>query len=91
MQRRVAYGQRRRQLPVTREKSARFPVAGSLDTYSLPEGRAHVGPGEAPTYVNAQRVPLQAMPASGSSAESSPRKDLFDMSGFPSACGFPVF
>ncbi|XP_077615460.1 SHC-transforming protein 3, partial [Crocuta crocuta] len=58
---------------------------GSLDTYSLPEGRAHAGPGEAPTYVNAQHIPLQATPASGSSAESSPRKDLFDMKPFEDA------
>uniref|UniRef100_A0A673V7X2 SHC adaptor protein 3 n=1 Tax=Suricata suricatta TaxID=37032 RepID=A0A673V7X2_SURSU len=58
---------------------------GSLDTYSLPEGRAPAGPGEAPTYVNAQHIPPQAAPASGSSAESSPRKDLFDMKPFEDA------
>uniref|UniRef100_A0ABI7WMF6 SHC adaptor protein 3 n=1 Tax=Felis catus TaxID=9685 RepID=A0ABI7WMF6_FELCA len=58
---------------------------GSLDTYSLPEGRTHAGPGEAPTYVNAQHIPPQATPASGSSAESSPRKDLFDMKPFEDA------
>ena len=52
----------------------------------MPEGKSHVTPvGEAPTYVNTQRIPLQPGPAAGSSAESSPRKDLFDMSAFPFA------
>ena len=50
----------------------------------MPEGKSHVAPmGEAPTYVNTQRIPQQTGPATGSSAESSPRKDLFDMSAFP--------
>lgn len=70
-------------LSVVREEGARFLVAGSLDIYGMPEGRAPAAPGEAPTYVNAQHLPPQATPASGSSAESSPRKDLFDMSGLP--------
>uniref|UniRef100_A0A8D1UNU1 SHC adaptor protein 3 n=1 Tax=Sus scrofa TaxID=9823 RepID=A0A8D1UNU1_PIG len=59
---------------------------GSLDVYSVPEGKSHVTPvGEAPTYVNTQRIPLQPGPAAGSSAESSPRKDLFDMKPFEDA------
>ena len=58
----------------------------------MPERKSHVAPtGEAPTYVNTQCIPLQAGLAAGSSAESSPRKDLFDMSGFPFATGFFSF
>lgn len=74
------------------EKRAHFLVAGSVDIYSMPEGKAHVAPmGEAPTYVNTQHLPLQARPSASSSAESSPRKDLFDMSGFPFASDFLFF
>ncbi|XP_039708071.1 SHC-transforming protein 3 isoform X4 [Pteropus medius] len=59
---------------------------GSVDIYSMPEGKAHVAPtGEAPTYVNTQHFPLQAGPSASSSAESSPRKDLFDMKPFEDA------
>ncbi|KAL0606868.1 SHC-transforming protein 3 [Plecturocebus cupreus] len=59
---------------------------GSLDIYSMPEGKLHVAPtGEAPTYVNTQQIPPQAWPAVVSSAESSPRKDLFDMKPFEDA------
>ncbi|TKC39069.1 hypothetical protein EI555_015897 [Monodon monoceros] len=59
---------------------------GSLDIYSMPERKSHVAPtGEAPTYVNTQCIPLQAGLATGSSAESSPRKDLFDMKPFEDA------
>ncbi|XP_015988922.2 SHC-transforming protein 3 isoform X5 [Rousettus aegyptiacus] len=59
---------------------------GSVDIYSMPEGKAHVAPmGEAPTYVNTQHLPLQAGPSASSSAESSPRKDLFDMKPFEDA------
>ncbi|XP_039331117.1 SHC-transforming protein 3 [Saimiri boliviensis] len=59
---------------------------GSLDIYSMPEGKLHVAStGEAPTYVNTQQIPLQAWPAVVSSAESSPRKDLFDMKPFEDA------
>lgn len=69
---------------IRRRKRAHVFVAGSVETYSTPEGKAHVAPvGEAPTYVNTQHFPPQAGLAAGSSAESSPRKDLFDMSGFP--------
>uniref|UniRef100_A0A3Q2HPL2 SHC adaptor protein 3 n=1 Tax=Equus caballus TaxID=9796 RepID=A0A3Q2HPL2_HORSE len=54
---------------------------GSLDVYSTPEGK---GPaalmGEAPAYVNAPPGPTP-----DSSAESSPRKDLFDMKPFEDA------
>ncbi|KAK2119180.1 hypothetical protein P7K49_000566 [Saguinus oedipus] len=65
---------------------------GSLDIYSMPEGKLHMAPtGEAPTYVNTQQIPPQAWPAVVSSAESSPRKDLFDMSGFPFVPGFLLF
>lgn len=66
-----------------------FLVAGSLDVYSVPEGKVHVAPTrEAPTYINTQHIASQAAPATGSSTESSPRKDLFDMSGFPFVSGF---
>nr|XP_051703467.1 SHC-transforming protein 3 isoform X1 [Oryctolagus cuniculus]XP_051703471.1 SHC-transforming protein 3 isoform X1 [Oryctolagus cuniculus] len=59
---------------------------GSLDIYSTPEGKPHMAPaGEAPTYVNTQRMPPQAQPAATSSAESSPRRDLFDMKPFEDA------
>ncbi|XP_059869517.1 SHC-transforming protein 3 isoform X1 [Delphinus delphis] len=59
---------------------------GSLDIYSMPERKSHVTPtGEAPTYVNTRCIPLQAGLAAGSSAESSPRKDLFDMKPFEDA------
>ncbi|XP_054109645.1 SHC-transforming protein 3 isoform X3 [Callithrix jacchus] len=59
---------------------------GSLDIYSMPEGKLHMAPtGEAPTYVNTQQIPPQAWPAVVSSAESSPRKDLFDMKPFEDA------
>uniref|UniRef100_A0A8C9UVB9 SHC adaptor protein 3 n=1 Tax=Spermophilus dauricus TaxID=99837 RepID=A0A8C9UVB9_SPEDA len=53
---------------------------GSLDIYTMPEGRSQAAPmGEAPTYVNTQHIPPQPWPAVANSAESSPRKDLFDM------------
>nr|XP_012629240.1 SHC-transforming protein 3 isoform X2 [Microcebus murinus] len=59
---------------------------GSLDIYSTSEGRQHVAPtGQVPTYINTQQMPSQAWPAVGSSAESSPRKDLFDMKPFEDA------
>lgn len=77
---------------VTVIKGAHFLVAGSLDIYSMPEGKLHVAPtGEAPTYVNTQQIPPQAWPTAVSSAESSPRKDLFDMSGFLFVSGFLLF
>lgn len=68
---------------IVRGKRVCLLVAGSLDIYSTPEARVPAAPGEAPTYVNAQHIPVQATPASGSSTESSPLKDLFDMSGLP--------
>ncbi|KAK1334662.1 hypothetical protein QTO34_005670 [Cnephaeus nilssonii] len=59
---------------------------GPMDTSSTPGGTAPAAPtGEAPTYVNTQRFPPQAGPGAGSSAESSPRKDLFDMKPFEDA------
>ncbi|XP_069889450.1 SHC-transforming protein 3 isoform X2 [Dipodomys merriami] len=59
---------------------------GSLDIYSMPEGKANMAPmGEAPTYINTQHIPAQALTAAASSAESSPRKDLFDMKPFEDA------
>lgn len=79
-------------ITMRRGKKAHFLLAGSEDIYSMPEGKAHVAPtGEAPTYVNTQHFPSQAGTPVGSSAESSPRKDLFDMSGFSFASGFLVF
>lgn len=58
----------------------------------MPEGKPHAAPtGEAPTYVNTQHIPPQARPAVASSAESSPRKDLFDMSRFPFSLPFFSF
>uniref|UniRef100_A0A8C4M1P6 SHC adaptor protein 3 n=1 Tax=Equus asinus TaxID=9793 RepID=A0A8C4M1P6_EQUAS len=54
---------------------------GSLDVYSTPEGKGPAAPmGEAPAYVNAPPGPTP-----DSSAESSPRKDLFDMKPFEDA------
>ncbi|EPQ18208.1 SHC-transforming protein 3 [Myotis brandtii] len=59
---------------------------GSLDTSSMPGGTAPAAPtGEAPTYVNTPHFPPRAGPAAGNSAESSPRKDLFDMKPFEDA------
>ncbi|XP_040819546.1 SHC-transforming protein 3 [Ochotona curzoniae] len=59
---------------------------GSLDIYSTPEGKPQAAPvGDAPTYVNTQRMPTQAPPAASSSTESSPRRDLFDMRPFEDA------
>lgn len=79
-------------ITISKIKRDNFFVAGSMDTYSLPEGKVHMAPmGEAPTYVNTQDFPLQAGPAAGSSTESSPRKDLFDMSGFPFTLSFLFF
>lgn len=58
----------------------------------MPGGTAPAAPmGEAPTYVNTPHFPQQAGPAADSSAESSPRKDLFDMSAFPFASLFFSF
>jgi hypothetical protein len=55
----------------------------------MPEGKGHVATvGEAPTYVNTRHIPPQALPAAASSAESSPRKDLFDMSRFSIGLSF---
>ncbi|XP_037653029.1 SHC-transforming protein 3 [Choloepus didactylus] len=69
---------------------------GSLDVYSMPEGKPHVMlAGEAPMYINTQHIPSPVGPtltgtvlssgASVSSGESSPRKDLFDMKPFEDA------
>ncbi|XP_054985236.1 SHC-transforming protein 3 [Sorex araneus] len=59
---------------------------GSLDIYSFPDGKSPgAAAGDVPTYVNTQRLPPQPAPAPGSSAESSPRKDLFDMKPFEDA------
>lgn len=59
---------------------------GSFDVYSALEGKAPVPMvGEGPTYVNTRHIPPQARPATASSAESSPRKDLFDMKPFEDA------
>ncbi|XP_029414830.1 SHC-transforming protein 3 isoform X2 [Nannospalax galili] len=65
----------------------RAPVRqASLDIYSTPEGKVHLAPaGELPTYVNTQPAPPHVWPATISSTESSPRKDLFDMKPFEDA------
>lgn len=72
-----------------------FP--GSLDIYSVPEGRSQVtSTAEMPTYVNTQHINMEALLAlqadaestfsgnANNTKESSPEKDLFDMSEFPS-------
>ncbi|XP_043835837.1 SHC-transforming protein 3 [Dromiciops gliroides] len=71
---------------------------GSLDSYNMPEGKSQVTSlGEAPIYVNTQRVNIQVLQALQGDAESvfsepvdttkdnSPRKDLFDMRPFEDA------
>uniref|UniRef100_A0A8B9QTL0 PID domain-containing protein n=1 Tax=Anas platyrhynchos TaxID=8839 RepID=A0A8B9QTL0_ANAPL len=54
---------------------------GSLDIYSVPEGRSQVtSTAEMPTYVNTQHINMEALLALQADAEkSSPEKDLFDM------------
>ncbi|XP_054843643.1 SHC-transforming protein 3 [Eublepharis macularius] len=71
---------------------------GSLDTYSMPEGKSNGTPsGEMPTYVNTQHINMEILQALQADAEhlfsgatestkgSSPGKDLFDMSPFEDA------
>ncbi|XP_040397105.1 SHC-transforming protein 3 isoform X2 [Cygnus olor] len=71
---------------------------GSLDIYSVPEGRSQVTPtAEMPTYVNTQHMNMEALLALQADAEStfsgntdntkesSPGKDLFDMKPFEDA------
>ncbi|CAI5787011.1 SHC-transforming protein 3 [Podarcis lilfordi] len=71
---------------------------GSLDIYSLPEGKSNVTPpGEVPAYVNTQHINMEILQALQADAEnlfsgttestkdSSPGKDLFDMSPFEDA------
>ncbi|CAM4557514.1 unnamed protein product [Lepidochelys olivacea] len=71
---------------------------GSLDIYSVPEGKPQVTPtGEVPAYVNTQHINIEALLALQADAESafsgtkectkdsSPRKDLFDMKPFEDA------
>ncbi|XP_034630493.1 SHC-transforming protein 3 [Trachemys scripta elegans] len=71
---------------------------GSLDIYSVPEGKLQVTPtGEVPAYVNTQHINMEALLALQADAESafsgtkectkdsSPRKDLFDMKPFEDA------
>ncbi|XP_053155478.1 SHC-transforming protein 3 isoform X2 [Hemicordylus capensis] len=71
---------------------------GSLDIYSIPEGKPNVTPpGEVPTYVNTQHINMETLQVlqadsenmfSGtaeSTKDSSPEKDLFDMSPFEDA------
>uniref|UniRef100_A0A8B9BC58 SHC adaptor protein 3 n=1 Tax=Anser brachyrhynchus TaxID=132585 RepID=A0A8B9BC58_9AVES len=60
---------------------------GSLDIYSVPEGRSQVTPtAEMPTYVNTQHINMEALLALQADAEkSSPGKDLFDMKPFEDA------
>ncbi|XP_066472349.1 SHC-transforming protein 3 [Tiliqua scincoides] len=71
---------------------------GSLDIYSMPEGKSNViSPGEVPTYVNTQHINMETLQVLQSDAEnvcsgttestkdSSPGKDIFDMSPFEDA------
>ncbi|KAJ7335618.1 hypothetical protein JRQ81_013559 [Phrynocephalus forsythii] len=71
---------------------------GCLDSYSIPDGKSNVTPpGEMPTYVNTQCINVEALQALQAEAEnllsgtkectkeSSPGKDLFDMSPFEDA------
>nr|XP_034956123.1 SHC-transforming protein 3 [Zootoca vivipara] len=71
---------------------------GSLDIYSLPEGKSNVTPpGEVAAYVNTQHINMEILQALQADAEnlfsgtiestkdSSPGKDLFDMSPFEDA------
>ncbi|XP_067172739.1 SHC-transforming protein 3 [Apteryx mantelli] len=71
---------------------------GSLDIYSMPEGKSQVTPtAEMPTYVNTQHINMEALLALQADAESafsgttdntkesSPGKDLFDMKPFEDA------
>ncbi|XP_042309823.1 SHC-transforming protein 3 isoform X2 [Sceloporus undulatus] len=71
---------------------------GSLDICSMPEGRSSVTPpGEMPMYVNTQHINMETLQALQAEAEhllsrtkestkdSSPGKDLFDMSPFEDA------
>ncbi|XP_028604666.2 SHC-transforming protein 3 isoform X1 [Podarcis muralis] len=71
---------------------------GSLDIYSLPEGKSNVTPpGEVAAYVNTQHINMEILQALQADAEnlfsgttestkdSSPEKDLFDMSPFEDA------
>ncbi|XP_009682753.1 SHC-transforming protein 3 isoform X2 [Struthio camelus] len=71
---------------------------GSLDVYSMPEGKSQVTPtAEMPTYVNTQHINMDALLALQADAEStfggttdntkesSPGKDLFDMKPFEDA------
>ncbi|XP_063151308.1 SHC-transforming protein 3 [Candoia aspera] len=71
---------------------------GSLDIYSMPEGKSNVNPSkEMPTYVNTQHINMEILHALQTEAEnlltekiestkdSRPGKDLFDMSPFEDA------
>ncbi|KAM9167544.1 SHC-transforming protein 3 [Mergus octosetaceus] len=71
---------------------------GSLDIYSVSEGRSQVTPtAEMPTYVNTQHINMEALLAlqadvestfsgnANNTKESSPGKDLFDMKPFEDA------
>ncbi|XP_060618021.2 SHC-transforming protein 3 isoform X1 [Anolis sagrei] len=71
---------------------------GSLDMCSMPEGKSNMtSPGEMPTYVNTKHINMETLQALQAEAEhllsgttestkdSSPAKDLFDMSPFEDA------
>ncbi|XP_050769245.1 SHC-transforming protein 3 [Gymnogyps californianus] len=64
-----------------------WPVKqGSLDICSMPEGKSQVTPtAEMPTYVNTQHINIEALLALQADAESTFRKDLFDMKPFEDA------
>uniref|UniRef100_A0A8C5RYY9 SHC adaptor protein 3 n=1 Tax=Laticauda laticaudata TaxID=8630 RepID=A0A8C5RYY9_LATLA len=60
---------------------------GSLDIYSMPEGKSNVDPSKEmmPMYVNTQHINMETLHALQTEAENLPGKDLFDMSPFEDA------
>ncbi|XP_070592392.1 SHC-transforming protein 3 [Erythrolamprus reginae] len=59
---------------------------GSLDIYSMPEGKSNVDLSkEMPMYVNTRHINMETLHALQTEAENVPGKDLFDMSPFEDA------
>ncbi|XP_070791764.1 SHC-transforming protein 3 [Pituophis catenifer annectens] len=59
---------------------------GSLDIYSVPEGKSNVDLSkEMPMYVNTRHINMETLHALQTEAEHLPGKDLFDMSPFEDA------
>uniref|UniRef100_A0A8C6YFE9 SHC adaptor protein 3 n=1 Tax=Naja naja TaxID=35670 RepID=A0A8C6YFE9_NAJNA len=60
---------------------------GSLDIYSMPEGKSNVDPSKEmmPMYVNTRHINMETLHALQTEAENLPGKDLFDMSPFEDA------